>query len=49
MSLMVNDRPNPAVSCTKSFAPVLWSSGIHFARSRYIFLFLWSHWPNMGL
>ena len=32
-----------------SFAPVLWNSGIQAARSWYIFLFLCSHWPNMGL
>ena len=47
--LMVKDRPKPAVSWTNSFAPVLWNSGIQAARSRYIFLFLCSHWPNMGL
>ena len=47
--LTVNERPKPAVSCTNSFAPVLWNSGIHFLRSAYIFLFLCSHWPNIGL
>ena len=47
--LMVNDRPKPAVSCTNSLAPVAWNTGIHTARSRYIFLFLCNHWPNIGL
>ena len=49
MELMVKERPKPAVSWTNSLAPVLWNSGIQAARSRYIFLFLCSHWPNMGL
>ena len=43
ISLTVKERPKPAVSWTNSLAPVLWNSGIHFARSSYIFLFLWSH------
>ena len=37
------ERPKPAVNCTKSFAPVLWNSGIHFFRSSNIFFFLYSH------
>ena len=49
MLLIVKERPKPAVSCTKSLAPVWWKEGIHAARSRYIFLFLCSHCPNIGL
>lgn len=47
--LMVNERPNPAVSCTNSLAPVLWKEGIHSAKSLYILSFLYSHCPNIGL
>ena len=49
IELTVKERPKPAVSCTNSFAPVLWNSGIHSLRSANIFLFLCSHWPRMGL
>ena len=49
MLLTVKERPKPAVSCTNSFAPVLWNSGIQRANSSNIRVFLCSHWPSMGL
>ena len=45
-SVIAQDRPMPAVSWIKSFAPVLWISSMKTARSSNIFGFCQSHLPQ---